>query len=109
VKHRATPRFWRCYERLPKDVRTLADRCYAQLKADPKHPSLHFKRVGTIWSVRVGLHHRALAAGSGNDRIWFWIGSHADYDRLLGRQPANRRLQPTAARKATKRASRRRG
>jgi hypothetical protein len=75
----------------------LADRSYAQLKADPKHPSLHFKKVGTIWSARIGLHYRALAAEAGNDRVWFWIGSHADYDRLLGRQPANKRLQPTAA------------
>ena len=96
MTHRATPRFWRCYNGLPKDIRALADRCYAQLKADPKHPSLHFKKVGTIWSARVGLHYRALATEAGDDRIWFWIGTHADYDRLLGRQPANKALQPTS-------------
>jgi hypothetical protein len=97
VNHRATPRFWECYNALPKEVRTLADRCYAQLKADPKHPSLHFKQVGRLWSARVGLHHRALAVEDGEQRAWFWIGTHADYDRLLGRPPANKRLQPTAA------------
>ena len=77
----------------------MADRCYAQLKANPNHPSLNLKKIGTLWSARVGLHYRALAVESGEDRAWFWIGSHADYDRLLGRQPANKRLQPTAARR----------
>jgi hypothetical protein len=98
VKHQATQRFWKCYQGLPKEVRKLADRCYALLKENPAHPSLHFKKVGQFWSARVGLHYRALAVEAGEDRAWFWIGSHADYDRLLGRQPANQRLQPTAAR-----------
>jgi len=48
-----------------------------------RHPSLHFNRLGQFWSGRVGLHHRAVAVESGDDRVWFWIGSHADYDRLL--------------------------
>jgi hypothetical protein len=43
------------------DVQRLADKCYALLKQDPKHPSLNFKKVGRFWSVRVGLHYRALA------------------------------------------------
>ena len=80
----------------------MADRCYVQLKADPSHPSLHYKRIGSLWSARVGLHYRALAVEAGEDRAWFWIGSHADYDRLLGRPPANQRLQPTAARRLPK-------
>jgi hypothetical protein len=90
-------------------VRKLADRSFAQLKADPKHPSLHFKKIGTIWSARVGLHYRALATEVGEDRAWFWIGTHAEYDRLRSQNPANKRLQPTAARKTAKRESRRRG
>ena len=109
MTHRATPRFWRCYNALPKDVRRLADRCYALLKDNPAPPSLHFKKVGQFWSARVGLHHRAVAVEAGEDRAWFWIGSHADYDHLLSQQPANKRLQPTAARRRAKRAPRRRG
>jgi hypothetical protein len=109
VKHRATPRFWKCYNALPTDVHELADRCDALLKDNPAHPSLHFKKVGQFWSARVGLRHRAVAIESGDDRAWFWIGSHADYDRLLSEQPANKRLQPAAARKPAKRATRRRG
>ena len=41
---RASPRFWRCYRGLPKDVQSLADKSYALLKANPSHPSVHFKR-----------------------------------------------------------------
>jgi hypothetical protein len=64
-------------------VRDLADRNFELLKADPSHPSLHFKSIGRFRSVRVGLHYRALAVDSGGDLIWFWIGSHAEYDRLI--------------------------
>ncbi len=112
MKHQATPRFWRCYNALPKDVRQLADRCYALLKDNPAHPSLHLKKVGQFWSTRVGLHHRALAVEADDDRVWFWIGSHADYDRLLKQQPANKALQPTsrkARRSKPKRAKSARG
>jgi len=83
MKHRASPRFWACYHALPEEVRQLADRCFALLRQDSHHPSLHLKKVGQYWSVRVGLHYRALAVESGSDLAWFWIGTHAEYDRLI--------------------------
>jgi hypothetical protein len=85
MNHRASPRFWACYHALPEDVRCLADKCYQLWRDDPQHPSLHFKKVGRLWSVRVGLHYRALAVEDGNNLVWFWIGTHAEYDQLLGR------------------------
>ena len=84
MRHRATPRFWLCYRQLPEDVQRLADKSYALLRQNPKHPSLHFKKVGRFWSVRVGLHYRALAVDNNDELVWFWIGSHAKYDELLG-------------------------
>jgi hypothetical protein len=96
VTHRATSRFWRCYKGLPQDVQRIADRGYALLKTNPNHPSLHFKKVGQFWSVRVGLHYRAVAVDAGEDLAWFWIGSHADYDKLLGQKAAGKALQPTS-------------
>lgn len=103
MKHHANPRFWRSYQGLPKEIRELADRNYTLLKSDPNHRSLHFKKIGSLWSVRVGLHYRALATEAEGDLVWFWIGSHADYDKLVGRKPANRALQPTSrARKKAK-------
>jgi hypothetical protein len=84
VKHFASPSFWFAYEALPSAVRDLADKNFELLKADPKYPALHFKHVGRYWSVRVGLHYRALAVDAEDGLVWFWIGSHADYDKLIG-------------------------
>jgi hypothetical protein len=67
-------------------VQTLADQAYERLKQDPRYPSLQFKKVGRFWSARVGGHYRALAVEAPDGFVWFWIGSHADYDRLRGEQ-----------------------
>jgi hypothetical protein len=72
------------YRSLPPEVRELADQAYARLKQDPRHPSLRVKKVGRFWSARVGAHYRALAVEATDGLVWFWIGTHADYDRLLG-------------------------
>jgi hypothetical protein len=53
------------------------------LKQNPKHPSLQFKQVGRYWSVRVGAHYRTLGVSVEGGVLWFWIGSHADYDHLI--------------------------
>ena len=84
MKHRASRRYWNGYHALPADIRRLADAAYALMKSDMRHPSLHLKKVGRYWSVRIGSHYRALAVEAGNDLLWFWIGHHAEYDRLIG-------------------------
>jgi len=86
LKHLASPRFWRCYRTLPAPVREAADRGFELLKKNPKHRSLHFKRIEPLWSVRIGLHYRALAIEDRDDVVWFWIGSHAEYDQLVARK-----------------------
>ncbi|MFT3938393.1 MAG: hypothetical protein QM745_06160 [Rhodopseudomonas sp.] len=83
MRHLASPKFWAAYRALPQPVRALADKNFALLKADPDHPSLQFKRVGQFFSVRVGLRYRALALPVDEGMLWFWIGTHADYDSLL--------------------------
>jgi mRNA-degrading endonuclease RelE of RelBE toxin-antitoxin system len=86
VKHLTLPRFWKHYEQLPKEVQEVADKSFELLKADPHHPSLHLKKIGgakELWSVRVGAHYRALGVEKAEGIVWFWIGSHADYDRML--------------------------
>lgn len=83
MNHRATPRFWGCYQNLPDEVRQLADRCYETMRENERHPFLQLKRVGAFWSVRVGLHYRALAVEEAGTLIWVWIGSHAEYDKLI--------------------------
>jgi hypothetical protein len=83
LNHHASPEFWRSYRSLSASVRTVADRSFELLKRDPRHPSLHLKKIGRFWSARVGLRHRALGVESPDGVVWFWIGSHADYDRLI--------------------------
>jgi hypothetical protein len=84
VNHRSSPGFWVCYERLPTEIQRTADKAFELLKRDPRHPSLQFKKLDEIWSARVGLHHRALAVEAADGFLWFWIGTHAEYDRIAG-------------------------
>jgi hypothetical protein len=81
--HYTTKRFWKCYEALPTAIQQVADQNYELRKADPSHPSLHFKKVGEYWSVRAGRGYRALGVETKQGISWVWIGSHAEYDKLL--------------------------
>jgi hypothetical protein len=81
--HFASPSFWSAYEKLPVEIKKVADKNFDLLKLNPKHPSLHFKKIKSYWAVRVGIHYRALAVEVGNDILWFWIGSHTEYDALI--------------------------
>ena len=85
---RRTPRFKQAFEELPPDVKELARTAFRQFQTNPSHPSLRFKQVHTaapIFAARVGLHYRALAIQEGDVLLWFWIGSHGEYDTLLRR------------------------
>ena len=84
MRHFASSKFWSAYQALPRQIRNLADENYELMKGNPRHPSLQLKKVGRYWSVRVGAHYRALAAEVDEGLLWFWIGSHADYDKLIG-------------------------
>jgi len=79
VKSFTTPEFWRQYQALP-----VALKNYRLWKDNPRHPGLHFKPVGpNTWSARVGDNHRAVAARVPEGFVWFWIGSHDEYERLI--------------------------
>jgi hypothetical protein len=81
--HLTSSRFWDCYRRLPADVRYRAERSFDLLKKNPRHPSLCLKKVGDLWSVRVGRSHRAIAVEDQRGFVWFWIGTHDEYERIL--------------------------
>lgn len=83
VNHFATPEFWYHYRNLPDEIRELADESFVRLKADPRHPALRLKKVGDYWSARIGLRYRALAKERKEGFVWFWIGSHDDYDEMV--------------------------
>jgi hypothetical protein len=86
VNHFTDPEFWKCYADILPAVQDAADKQFELLKSNPKHPSLNFKRIGKYWAARVNLNTRALAVMSGDDYIWFWIGGHKEYDRIIDNQ-----------------------
>ena len=81
--HRTSDRFWKCLENLPSPIQELANFNFELLKNDPRHPSLHFKKVGKFWSARIGMGYRALAYKDGDDFIWVWVGTHDEYMRMI--------------------------
>lgn len=86
IESRTTRQFREAFIGLPAAVHQQAVRAYRIFRSDPSHPSLHFKKLEgeeNIYSVRIGLAYRALGAMKGNRIVWFWIGSHGDYDRMI--------------------------
>ena len=83
MNHFTTSLFWGKYNTLPQDIKKLADKNFQLLKENPKHPSLHFKKVENYYSVRVGMRYRALAVKIEDGILWFWIGTHSEYDILI--------------------------
>lgn len=73
-------------ERLPVDIRLQAREAYKRFKLNPYHPSLHFKKVHArrpIYSARINIDYRAVGIIDNDEIIWFWIGPHKDYEKLL--------------------------
>ncbi|MCZ6672566.1 MAG: hypothetical protein O7C75_06465 [Verrucomicrobia bacterium] len=75
--------FKKCLAQLPENVKQTAFKNFRLWQENPKHPSLHYKKVGSFVSVRIGIHYRALGKESENKVVWFWIGSHDEYDRII--------------------------
>ena len=86
MNSRTTERFRACFARLPREIQRQAREAYTRFADNPSHPGLRFKQVHTIqpiYSVRISLDYRALGVRDGETMIWFWIGPHSDYERLL--------------------------
>ena len=84
MRSKASTDFWRCLERLPTRVQELARQKYALWRRFPRHPSLHFKELRPgLWSLRISRGYRALAWREDQEYLWFWIGTHAEYDRII--------------------------
>ena len=87
MNSRTTIEFRKLFADLPEQVKKQTRAAYRQFKEDPSHPSLRFKKVHPdlpIYSARITKNYRAVGQLDGDTVIWFWVGSHADYDKLLG-------------------------
>jgi hypothetical protein len=83
MRSRAVKSFWDGYNSLPADVQRLAIKQYRIWLQNPRHPSVRFKKVGNYWSARVSDDHRAAGILDGDTLIWFFIGTHSEYELLL--------------------------
>lgn len=86
MKSRTTAQFRKAFAELPEQVQQQTREAYRRFKQDPSHPSLRFKKVHPelpIYSARIGKSYRAVGQLDLDTVIWFWVGSHADYNKLL--------------------------
>lgn len=86
MKSLTNNRFWKCYADLPQEIKQQAKEAYSHFQKDPYYPSLHFKRIHStrpIFPARVSMEFRTVGVIDADEITWFWIGSHADYDKLL--------------------------
>jgi hypothetical protein len=83
MKSRAVSSFWKNLEALPLDIQKRAAKQYRIWLANPDHPSLRFKKVGPYWSARASDNYRAAGIMDGDTVVWFFIGTHAEYEKLL--------------------------
>jgi hypothetical protein len=88
MKSVTTERFRECYYKLPDYVKLATKKAYSKWKVNPFEMGLHFKKLhpNEIYSVRITISYRALAVKEADTYIWFWIGSHAEYDKMLSRK-----------------------
>lgn len=83
---KTTKRFRQMLAKLPRNVRRQARKAYKLFRQNPNHPSLRFKKVHateTIYSARINIDYRAVGVLDDGEIVWFWIGPHANYDKLL--------------------------
>ncbi|HTA31595.1 MAG TPA: hypothetical protein VK731_13970 [Candidatus Cybelea sp.] len=81
---RAHAQFWECFNALPEEIQRVAKEKYRLWEQDCFHASLHFKLLQSdVWSVKINQSYRALGRRKGALIVWFWIGTHADYDKLI--------------------------
>jgi hypothetical protein len=83
MKSLTTPEFWPAYSALPPEVKATARKRYHLWLENPRHGSLQFQRKGRYWCARVSPGYRALALAVLDGYLWFWIGPHDVYERLL--------------------------
>lgn len=80
------PAFRKCFAALSAEVQRAAIADYRLWKRDPFANGLHFKSVDTkkiVWSIRAGIGWRAFGTRKGDEIVWYWIGSHEEYNRLI--------------------------
>jgi hypothetical protein len=61
MKHRRSPRFVRCFENLPLEVKEQARKAFLLFQENPSHPGLAIERIEGypgVWSGRISQKYR---------------------------------------------------
>ena len=86
MNSRTTKRFRQMLSKLPTNIRQQAKEAYRLFIENSRHPSLQFKKVHnaeSIYAVRININYRAVGIIENGVIVWFWIGPHTEYERLL--------------------------
>jgi len=73
-------------DKLPPSIQKIAREKFNLWKNTPFHPSLKFNCVnvsGGIWSICINLDYRALGVKKNDEIVWFWIGNHREYEKMI--------------------------
>jgi hypothetical protein len=90
-----TREFREMYERLPAEIRKTCRLAFRAFLRNPDHPALRRhplgdsdrgRHRGETWSVSVTMKYRALYTVDGDTNVWYWVGSHNDYENFIGRK-----------------------
>jgi len=84
VTSRGATQFWELYRALPPEIQAATRKAHAIFLQNPAHSGLRLERLKSdsrAWSVRITRDYRAVALRSGDNWLWFWIGTHREFDR----------------------------
>jgi plasmid maintenance system killer protein len=84
-EHIRNPDFIGLVQKLPQNIQRRAARQFQILQENPLYPSLHFKKVAGLWSIRITNDYRALGYENDGQIIWYWIGPHSEYEKMIRR------------------------
>lgn len=93
--NRRTWAFHALFVALPAQYRRAATATFRMFIQNPQHPALRVHtlaptKTGQHWpgsiSVSISMKYRAIYAVRNGVNVWYWIGTHADYDTFIGRK-----------------------
>jgi hypothetical protein len=88
VQSHTTAAFRKRLQAAPEPIQQKAREAYDLWSQNPAHPSLRYKKIHStlpIYSVRIDLDWRAVGVLQQGVMVWFFIGSHDEYENLISR------------------------
>lgn len=100
--HWTTAQFRRLYSEMKHDDQARADDKFDKVLYDPKSAGIHrinqnpYKQY-EVYGAPAGLKQRVLGVRTGTCFIWYWIGSHEEYNKLIKLEPPSGEIEAVKA------------